>query len=130
MFASLFWVATCHSFIIFFAFLFSSSFGLLAILVLPLFHCQRGRWGYSLILSCHIFYIFLFLNPCLCPSSMVDLILHSAYLPCLFSLYMSANYLSIPVSGFVSLSVLPFCTNISTLFDIVFFFFFFFWLFG
>lgn len=32
------------------AFPFSSSFGLLATLVLPLFHCQRGRWGYSLIL--------------------------------------------------------------------------------
>lgn len=90
-----------HSFL---CFSFSSSFGLLATPVLPLFHCQRGRWGYSLILSCHIsFYIFSFLNPCLCLSSMVDLILHSAYLPCLFSLYMSANYLSIPVSGFLFL---------------------------
>lgn len=112
----------CFSFSIFFW-----SFGYTCSTFIPL-----SAWSLGLFFdSCHIFFIFLFLNPCLCPSSMVDLILHSAYLPCLFFFVHERQLLVYTSLRFLSLSVLPFCINISTLFDIIsflFFFLVFFWL--
>lgn len=79
------WVATCHSFIIFpllFLFHLLLVFWLLLFYLYSIVSVVVGGilWFFS------YFLYLLFLNPCLCLSSMVDLILHSAYLPCLFFL--------------------------------------------